>query len=114
MRIGLLTDMYRPCISGVVNFVIAYKRALEKLGEEVYVFTFGDYDDDEERVIRSPSIPVKKDLGVYLGLDLGSRAKKICKTMDVLHAHHPFISGPLGVLYGRKWGIPLVFFFQSH
>jgi len=109
MRIGLLTDMYRPCISGVVNFVIAYKRALEKLGEEVYVFTFGDYDDDEERVIRSPSIPVKKDLGVYLGLDLGSRAKKICKTMDVLHAHHPFISGPLGVLYGRKWGIPLVF-----
>jgi len=109
MRIGLLTDMYRPCISGVVNFIVAYKRALEKLGEEVYVFTFSDYDDDEERVIRSPSIPVNRELGVYLGLDLGSKAKEICSTMDVLHAHHPFISGPLGVLYGRKWDIPLVF-----
>ncbi len=39
MRIGLLTDMYRPGISGVVNFVVAYKSALEKLREEVHPLT---------------------------------------------------------------------------
>jgi 1,2-diacylglycerol 3-alpha-glucosyltransferase len=109
MRVGLLTDMYRPTISGVVNFLVAYKRALEEMGEEPYVLTFGDYPDDEERVIRSPSIPLKKDVGVYLGLDLGSSAKQVCETMDVLHVHHPFLSGQLALHYGKKWGIPVVF-----
>jgi len=109
MRIGLMTDMYRPTISGVVNFLVAYKRALEDLGEDVYVLTFGDYPDEEERVIRSPSIPLNKDVGVYLGLDLGSTAKSLCQSMDVLHVHHPFLSGQLALYYGRKWNIPVVF-----
>ncbi len=57
MRIGMMTDAYKPYVSGVTSYVDVNKRALEKLGHEVYVFTFGDleYEDDEPRVIRSPA-----------------------------------------------------------
>ena len=42
MRIGMMVDTYKPYVSGVTNHVDLHKRALERAGHEVYVFTFGD------------------------------------------------------------------------
>jgi glycosyltransferase involved in cell wall biosynthesis len=110
VRIGLLTDAYKPVLNGVTLSVSLLKKALEDQGHEVFVFTFGylDYEDDEERVIRSRGIPIS-DTGYYIGLGLSPQARKLYKTMDVLHAHHPFISGPIAVSCGRRYDIPVVF-----
>ena len=110
MRIGMMVDTYKPYVSGVTNHVDLHKRALERAGHEVYVFTFGDeeYEDDEPRILRSPGVALA-DTGFYLSLRYKSRHKKLLQTMDVVHVHHPFLSGRLALNYCRPARIPIVF-----
>ncbi len=110
MRIGMMVDTYKPYVSGITNYIDLNKRALEKEGHEVYVFTFGDLDhpDDEPRVIRSPGVPLA-DTGFYLSLRYKTAHKKLLRTMDVVHVHHPFLSGRLALSYCRRVQIPIIF-----
>ena len=110
MRIGLMTDVYKPHVSGITNYISLNKEYLEKAGQEVFVFTFGDLDyaDDEERVIRSPGLPLT-DTGYYLSFRYSRRAKALLQTMDLVHVQHPFLSGRLALNYCRPLRIPVVF-----
>ena len=110
MRIGMMVDTYKPYVSGVTNHVDLHKRALEREGHEVFVFTFGDedYQDDEPRILRSPGLPLA-DTGFYLSLRYKTGYKKLLQTMDVAHVHHPFLSGRLALNYCRSARIPIVF-----
>ncbi|MFQ6101752.1 MAG: glycosyltransferase [Anaerolineae bacterium] len=110
MRIGQLTEVYSPVINGVTNFISLHKHTLESWGHKVFVFTLGheDYEDDELHVIRSSAIPLS-NTGYYLSFRFSRRARKKIKTMDVLHVHHPFISGRQAVSLGKRHNIPVVF-----
>jgi len=110
MRIGQLTEVYKPVINGVTNSISLHKRVLESWGHRVFVFTLGyeDYEDDELYVIRSPAIPLS-DTGYHVSFLFSRRARKKIKTMDVLHVHHPFISGRQAVSLGKRYDIPVVF-----
>lgn len=110
MRIGQLTDCYKPTINGVTHFVCLHKKVLEAWGHQAYVFTIGnrDYQDTEPNVIRSPAVPLS-ETGYHLGLRYSRRARKLAETMDVLHIHHPFLAGRQAVRIARKANIPLVF-----
>lgn len=110
MRIGMMADLYKPHISGVTNYISLNKQFLEQLGHQVFVFTFGhgEYQDEESNIIRSPGAPVfVKNLN--LNLRYTKRARKLLQTMDVVHVNHPFISGSLSLLYCRPIGIPIIF-----
>jgi glycosyltransferase involved in cell wall biosynthesis len=106
----MMADAYKPHVSGVTSYIDLNKRALEDLGHEVYVFTFGnlDHNDDDDRVIRSPGLPIA-DTGFYLSLRYRNAVKKVLRTMDVVHVHHPFLSGRLALRYLRHKQIPIVF-----
>ena len=110
MRIGMMADVYKPHVSGVTHYVELNKRYLEKAGHEVFVFTFGDpeSDDEEDRVIRSPGLPLV-DTGYYLSFRYSRSAKKLLQTMDVAHVQHPFLSGRLALRYCEPLRIPTVF-----
>ncbi len=110
MRIGMLADTYKPHISGVTNYIALNKKYLEKTGDEVFVFTFSDddYIDDESNIIRSPGLPVV-DTGFYLSLRYNKAAQKLLRTMDVVHVHHPFLSGSLALRYCKPYKVPIVF-----
>lgn len=110
MRIGMMADTYKPYVSGITTYIDLNKRALENEGHEVYVFTFGDLDyrDDEPRVIRSPGVPLA-DTGFYLSLRYKTEHRKLLQTMDVVHVHHPFLSGRLALNYCRRVPIPIIF-----
>src|SRR5215207_7173459 len=110
MRIGMMTDTYKPYVSGITNYIDLNKRALENEGHEVYVFTFGDldYHDDELRVFRSPGLALA-DTGFYLSLRYKTAHKKLLRTMDIVHVHHPFLSGRLALNYCRRAQIPIIF-----
>ena len=107
MRIGMVADAYKPYISGVTNCIALNKRALETLGHEVFVFTFGAFEDDEKNVIRSPGLPVTES-GYYVGLGYTRRARKLLYSMDVVHVHQPFLSGALAMTYCKPRRIPIV------
>jgi glycosyltransferase involved in cell wall biosynthesis len=106
----MMADTYKPHVSGVTNHIELTKRYLERAGHEVYVFTFGDleFQDDEERVIRSPGLPLA-DTGFYLSLRYSREARELLQSMDIVHVHHPFLSGRLALHYCRPKNIPVIF-----
>ena len=110
MRIGMMIDMYKPYISGVTNYVAINKKFLEEAGHEVFVFTFGnkDYEDDESNIIRSGTIPFPFARHKFY-FSYSQQARQLISTMDVVHVQHPFISGSLSILTCRSRGIPIVF-----
>jgi glycosyltransferase involved in cell wall biosynthesis len=110
MRIGMMADAYRPHVSGITHHIRLNKRALEAAGHKVFIFTFGglEYEDDELNVVRSPGIPLS-DTGYYFSLGYARHARRKLRTMDILHVHHPFLSGRLAIRYARPYGIPVVF-----
>ena len=110
MRIGMMADLYKPHVSGVTHYVSLNKKVLESRGHEVFVFTLGrlDYEDDEPNVLRSPGVSVGAT-GYSLGFRYTRAARRMLQTMDVVHVHHPFLSGRLALAYCRPLGIPIVF-----
>ncbi len=110
MRIGMMADVYKPHVSGVTHYVELNKRYMEKAGHDVFIFTLGDhnYQDDEPRVIRSPGLPLV-DTGYYLSLSYSRSAKHLLQTMDIVHVQHPFLSGRLAIHYCHPLHIPTVF-----
>jgi glycosyltransferase involved in cell wall biosynthesis len=106
----MMADLYKPHVSGVTSYIDLNKRALETLGHDVYVFTFGDADyvDDDPRVIRTPGVQIA-DTGFYISLRHRAETKQLIYTMDVIHVHHPFLSGRLAVVYGHRKQIPVIF-----
>lgn len=110
MRIGMLTDAYKPVINGVTNFIALHKRQLEAAGHTVCVFTWGNTEpgDEAEGVIRSPALPIS-DTGYHISFRYSAAARRQMQTMDLLHVHHPFVSGRLALRYGKAWGLPVVY-----
>jgi 1,2-diacylglycerol 3-alpha-glucosyltransferase len=110
MRIGMMADAYKPYVSGITNYIDLNKRHLEHAGHDVFVFTFGDLDyrDEEPRVVRSPGLPLQ-NTGFHLSFRHSREAKRLVQSMDVLHVHHPFLSGRLALRYARPMQIPIVF-----
>jgi 1,2-diacylglycerol 3-alpha-glucosyltransferase len=110
MRIGMMTDAYKPYVSGVTNYISLNKHELERLGHEVFVFTFGNSSivDEEKNIIRSPGVTIKEK-GFFIGLNYSKKARKLLQTMDVVHVHHPFTSGQLALRYCKPLAIPIIF-----
>jgi 1,2-diacylglycerol 3-alpha-glucosyltransferase len=110
MRIGMLVDAYKPYISGITNYVALSRRFLEKAGQEVFVFAFGgdDYVDDEPNIIRTRGL-LLVDSGYYFSVRYNLQAQRILRTMDIVHVHHPFVSGRLALRYCQPREIPIVF-----
>lgn len=110
----MLLDLYKPHVSGVTNHVALTKATLMEMGHEVYVFTFGEEDfvDDEPNVLRSPGLPLTipaADLDVQISLRYSREAQHLLRSMDVVHVHHPSISGRLALRYCRPRRIPIVY-----
>ncbi|MDP2181114.1 MAG: glycosyltransferase [Actinomycetota bacterium] len=110
MRIGFFADMYKPHLSGVTNHMALYKQRFEELGHEVFVLTYGnrDYVDTEPGVVRSPAMAWGKT-GWQAGYGLAKEASELIPTLDIAHAHHPFLSGRVALAQCRPHGVPVVF-----
>ncbi len=113
MRIGLLTDAYWPGVNGITRFVSLHKHILESMGHQVFVFTGGPpTPQDEPGVVRSFGFP-HPDPGYRVIPAYSRRAVALLRTMDVLHAQQPAMSGLLALRYGRRFGIPVVLTLHS-
>lgn len=110
MRIGLLVDAYKPVTNGVTNFVSLHKRALAGAGHEPWVITFGhnNYRDNEPNVLRSRGLPLGTT-GYYASAGYSQAVRQLLPTLDILHVHHPFVSGTLATRLSQRHGIPMVF-----
>ena len=114
MRIGLFTDTYPPYINGVSTSVSMLKKALEKLGHQVYIVTVNPENmrykfEEGGKVIRIPGVPV----GIYdyrlTGVYPIKAFRKIKKwKLDVIHSHTEFGIGTFARIVANQLNIPLV------
>jgi glycosyltransferase involved in cell wall biosynthesis len=109
MRIGLLTDVFRPGFSGVANHVLLLKQSFEKLGQKVSVFAFESRKKipSDPNVFYSPGITLAANYP--FGFFPSARALERLREMDILHAHQPFTSGFVALQEHRRRGVPVVF-----
>ncbi len=114
MRIGIFTETYTPYVSGLVTSEVMLKKALEKLGHEVYVVTanlesFKYQYDEEEHVLRIPGIPT----GIYDSRLTGIypiKAINMIKKwhLDVIHSQTEFAIGTFARIIAKQYKIPIV------
>ncbi|HEX8832712.1 MAG TPA: glycosyltransferase [Abditibacteriaceae bacterium] len=102
LRIGLMADTYLPIRNGVTHMVALTARILAEWGHEPHIFTFAApgavraslHGHDGIHVHHAPGLPVLKAT-YYMPTRYPLRLKRLLRDMDILHVHHPFISGRL-------------------
>lgn len=114
MRVGLFTDTYPPYINGVSTSVETLKKALEKLGHEVYVVTVGHdgktYDYDEEnKILYIPGFKYKAyDYRIAPVYPTKVATKIRSWHLDVIHSNTEMSIGIFARFLSKQYGIPLV------
>lgn len=113
MKIGFFTNTYYPNTYGSTVSIEYFRKGLERLGNEVFIFTpkFRDYSDNNKRIIRYPSViwkyKIEYPLAISIYPPLSGLIRKL--ELDVIHSHQPFSVGKDGMRQAIKLGIPLVF-----
>ncbi len=117
MKIGIYTNCYRPLINGVVGAVSLLRKGFREAGHEVYIFTpsYEDFVDDEEGVFRYPAVDLTTKVKYPVAIPFSPRINRELQNLqlDIIHSHHPFVLGPLGLRTARVKRIPAVYTFHT-
>ena len=116
MRIAMFTNNYKPFIGGVPISIERLSNGLRKLGREVVVFA-PDYGvcETEEHVVRYKTIYQKNRDGLMIGNCFDSKIERqfLEGRFDVIHVHHPMISGFAALYLEKKYGIPVAYTYHT-
>ncbi len=116
--IAMFTNNYLPYIGGVPISIFRLKRGLEKQGHTVYVFApkYPDKTDENNIIHCKPLFHYKKgNLIVPITNILSTKiTKEFLKIRpDVVHIHHPYWLGSVGLKLARKNDIPVVYTYHT-
>ncbi len=116
MRIGFFVDSYLPNTFGIEVSIESFRKNLEKLGHQVFIFApyFANYKDTNPRIFRFRSLKIceKPEMRVALPFlsDNIEQFKKVQELkLDIVHSHSPYTMGYLGKYAADKQGIPFVY-----
>lgn len=115
MRIAMITDSYYPTRDGVVTSITTTKKALEDMGNEVFVIAPDpDKNDRQEGVIYIGSIKFKSYAGYFIPILPSMALREIEElNVDVIHIHGIAVMALRGLLYSRKLKKPVVLTFHT-
>lgn len=112
MRIAMLTNNYKPFVGGVPISIERLAKGLRNIGQEVYIFAPKyEFAEEEPFVIRYGSRKKKLNgeltIPKFAVLELEEKFEEM--DFDLIHVHHPVISGYVGCYLGWKYNIPVIF-----
>jgi 1,2-diacylglycerol 3-alpha-glucosyltransferase len=117
MRIGIFTNCYYPMVNGVVGAATLLRKGFLEAGHEVYVFTpgFDDYQDSEGGIFRYPAVNLTPRVKYPVAIPFSPKVKRELKgiQLDIIHCHHPFVLGPVGLRLAHHRQIPIVYTFHT-
>jgi 1,2-diacylglycerol 3-alpha-glucosyltransferase len=117
VRIGLFTNNYLPFCGGVTISVETLRRGLQARGHEVWTFAprFPGVTDADPRIVRFPSVPAATYPEFALAIPWAPHVRRQVRglDLDVFHAHHPFLLGPVARRLARRQRRPLVFTYHT-
>ncbi|MDO6823013.1 glycosyltransferase [Marinobacter sp. 1_MG-2023] len=118
LRVAMFTNNYLPFIGGVPISIARLRQGLESLGDKLLVIAprYKDQPEVEEHVLRVPSLLAmgeKREFrlaNIFLG-----RIRKRVRAFhpDIIHLHHPFWLGSLGLFMARRLKVPAIYTYHT-
>jgi glycosyltransferase involved in cell wall biosynthesis len=112
----MFTNVYLPTTNGVVVSVETFRKALTKLGHDVFIFgpDSGDIEDRAPYIFRYPSVelPMQK---YPLAFPVSSYIDHLFENLkpQVLHANHPALLGKVAEKKSEEFDLPLVYTYHT-
>ena len=118
LKVAMFTNNYLPFIGGVPISIERLRCGLEKLKDTVLIVAprYKNKREKEKNVIRMPSIFSFGEKSEFRFANIFSSAvRKKVKAFkpDIIHVHHPFWIGSLGVYMARRLKVPAVYTYHT-
>ncbi len=120
LNIAMFTNNYSPYIGGVPISINRLANGLREKGHNVFIFApnYPEADpDNTPYTVRCKLLCYykRKQFNYAVVNIFSSQIKKIFASLniDVIHVHHPFWMGSLGLTLGKKNRIPVIFTFHT-
>ncbi|MBN7770940.1 glycosyltransferase [Marinobacter daepoensis] len=118
LRVAMFTNNYLPFIGGVPISIERLRRGLRQLGDPALIVAprYRDQPDQEEDVVRVPSLLAMGEKREFrLANIFLARIRKTVRAFrpDVVHLHHPFWLGSLGLFIARQLRIPAIYTYHT-
>ncbi|MBC7080648.1 MAG: glycosyltransferase [Thermoplasmatales archaeon] len=118
MKIAWFTDTWLPTRDGVVTSLLAFKKEIEKKGNEVYIFAPGKENCENDNVFYYKSRPFKKYENyrfVSFPSFFSKRTERIIEKIKpgIIHSHSPGFMGVHALIASYKKEIPLFFTYHT-
>ena len=116
MKIAMFTNNYKPFVGGVPISIERLSDSMRELGHQVTVFApESGEEESDEFTVRYRVIYEKKEKGLVVGNCFDRRTEKKFRegNFDIIHAHHPIISGQAALYFGRKYSVPVVYTYHT-
>jgi glycosyltransferase involved in cell wall biosynthesis len=118
LRVAMFTNNYLPFIGGVPISIERLRRGLQALQDSVLIVAprYRDQPPNEDNVLRVPSLPA---IGEKREFRLANIFLKRIRTRlkifqpDVIHLHHPFWLGSLGLFISRLLRVPVIYTYHT-
>ena len=113
MKIGIFTNNYLPNPYGVTGSIESFRKELESLGHEVFIFApkRKGYNDENKKVFRYPALDITLKFKFPLAIPYSHEMNKIISELDldIIHSQHPNLLGSCAKKWAQRKKIPLVF-----
>lgn len=118
LRIAMFTNNYLPFIGGVPISIERLRKGLETLGDAALIVCprYRDQPVHESNVVRVPSLlAMGENREFRLANIFLARIRKRLKAFkpDIIHVHHPFWLGSLGIFIARRLKVPTVYTYHT-
>jgi 1,2-diacylglycerol 3-alpha-glucosyltransferase len=115
--VAFFTECYRPITNGVVASIDGLRHGLNAAGIDVAIVAphFPHECDDADRaIVRLPSLPLPTSTGYRLCVPfLPQAARERMRSISIVHAHSPFVTGWLAAKIARRFAFPLIFTYHT-
>ncbi|OEY65471.1 glycosyltransferase [Marinobacter sp. X15-166B] len=118
LRVAMFTNNYLPFIGGVPISIERLKSGLQSLGDQVLIVAprYKEQADENGQVVRVPALltlGAKREFrmaNIFL-----SRIRRAVRSFkpDIIHVHHPFWLGTLGLFIARRLNVPAVYTYHT-
>ena len=118
LRIAMFTNNYLPFIGGVPISIERLRRGLQAVQDAVLVVAprYRKQPENEDNVLRVPSLlAMGEEHEFRLANIFLSRIRTRLKIFqpDIIHLHHPFWLGSLGLFIGRRLRVPVIYTYHT-
>lgn len=118
LRIGMYSNNYFPFVSGVTVSVERLRRGLQSLGDRVLLLVpqYRDSWEDDEETVRASTLLAFGSKGEFrLSNPFLARLRRRVRAFrpDIIHVHHPFWLGSVGLFMGRVMNIPVIYTYHT-